>query len=77
MRVNSLSIQCSDTTSRPTNATSYVYGANATAFTPQIAFSNSSTLINDASPSMRGGGVFGLASVVSVAVLVMLLGHVL
>ncbi|KAJ8507677.1 hypothetical protein ONZ45_g9967 [Pleurotus djamor] len=59
--VKSVSIKCSDPTKPGPNITSYVYGANATANTPAIAFSNKTTSLNGAG-SLRpvGAGLGGL-----------------
>ena len=42
--VESVSINCTDPTSEPADTTSYVYGQNASADTPSVAFSNKSTV---------------------------------
>lgn len=46
--VKSVSIKCADPQKPGVNMTSYRYGTNATANTPTVAFSNSSTLLNGA-----------------------------
>jgi hypothetical protein len=44
--VKSVDVQCSDPTPPGVNVTSYVYGANSSALTPSVAFSNQSILPN-------------------------------
>lgn len=46
--VSSISVKCADPQSPSANITSYVYGTNGTTYTPNVAFSNQSTLINGA-----------------------------
>lgn len=42
--VSSVTINCSDSTTEPVNTTSYIFGKNASAMTPSVAFSNKSTI---------------------------------
>jgi hypothetical protein len=44
----SVSVQCNDPTTPSASDTSYVYGTNSSLDLPSIAFSNASTMINDA-----------------------------
>ena len=46
--VSSVTIKCADPTTPSSNITSYVYGANSSAMTPSVAFSNASTMVNGA-----------------------------
>ncbi|KAH9975320.1 glycoside hydrolase family 16 protein [Lactifluus volemus] len=46
--VKSVDVQCTNSTPPRQNITSYVYGSNSSALTPNIAFSNQSTLLNGA-----------------------------
>lgn len=41
-------VECGDPVKPDANVTAYVYGANTTALTPAVAFSNGSTLVNAA-----------------------------
>lgn len=54
--VQSVTVTCSDISAAPSNATSYIYGSNATTLTPSVAFSNKST-VNSAM-----GGMTAIAS---------------
>lgn len=56
--VSSVTIKCADATTPSSNITSYVYGANSSAMTPSVAFSNASTMVNGAR-SMSADPVFG------------------
>ena len=47
--VDSVSIACADTSANPADAQSYVYGANASAFSPAIDVSNETTVSGAAS----------------------------
>ncbi|KAG2748885.1 glycoside hydrolase family 16 protein [Suillus brevipes Sb2] len=49
----SVSVQCNDPTTPSASDTSYVYGTNSSLDLPSIAFSNASTMINDA-PALMG-----------------------
>ncbi|KAG5646354.1 hypothetical protein DXG03_003677 [Asterophora parasitica] len=53
--VKSVTIKCGDSASRPANITAYKYGANATAETPAISFTNQTTLLNGAGPAFGNG----------------------
>ena len=53
--VESVSVTCADSKSNPANATSYVYGQNATAFAPSVAVSNESTVTNAAVGAFAAG----------------------
>ncbi|KAI0828678.1 concanavalin A-like lectin/glucanase domain-containing protein [Trametes gibbosa] len=59
--VSSVSIECADTASNPSNAQSYVYGKNASAFTPAVDVTNQTTINNGAMGRMGavGSGVWG------------------
>ena len=46
--VKSVSVQCADPMPPDPKDTSYVYGANSSALTPSVTFSNESTLVNGA-----------------------------
>ncbi|KAN0131699.1 putative glycosidase crf2 [Lactarius tabidus] len=47
--LKSVDVQCADPTSPDPKDTSYVYGANSSALTPSVTFSNQSILLNGAS----------------------------
>ncbi|EIN08533.1 glycoside hydrolase family 16 protein [Punctularia strigosozonata HHB-11173 SS5] len=51
--VSEVSVKCANVSGEGANVTSYVYGANSTAFTPSISFSNQSTLVNGAMDAVR------------------------
>ncbi|KAF5379208.1 hypothetical protein D9615_005966 [Tricholomella constricta] len=53
--VKSVTIKCGDKANRSGNVTAYKYGANATAETPAISFTNQTTLLNGAGPSLDSG----------------------
>ncbi|KAI0763461.1 concanavalin A-like lectin/glucanase domain-containing protein [Trametes elegans] len=60
--VSSVSVVCADAQSRPADATSYVYGANSSAFAPEVAVSNQTTLTNAAAlprPGLFAGSAWG------------------
>lgn len=64
--VKSVSIKCGDPEAPGANMTSYKYGGNTTAETPSVAFSNHSTLLNGAGPTLGSGLQFrGTAAVVA------------
>ena len=42
--LDSVSVQCADASTNPANAQSYVYGTNASAFTPAIDVTNETTV---------------------------------
>ena len=46
--VESVEVQCADSSSNPPDAVSYVYGQNASAFSPSVAVTNETT-VNGAS----------------------------
>jgi beta-glucanase (GH16 family) len=48
--VSSVTVKCADPQPAGPNMTSYVYGSNITTDTPDIAYSNHSTLLNAANP---------------------------
>lgn len=61
--VQGINVTCHDPTTAPSDATSYVYGKNESAFTPAIAFSNAST-VNAARGIVAGvAGPFGVWTV--------------
>ena len=70
--VDSVSITCADSKSNPADAQSYVYGQNASSFSPAVAVSNETT-VNAAAPRagiVGGKGVWttvGAAAVVAIA----------
>ncbi len=59
--VESVSITCADSKANPSDAQSYVYGKNTSAFSPQIAVSNETT-VNSGAMALRAlagaGGVW-------------------
>ncbi|EIW55012.1 glycoside hydrolase family 16 protein [Trametes versicolor FP-101664 SS1] len=61
--VNSVSVECADTSSNPANAQSYVYGKNASAFTPAVDVTNQTTVTNGAPRAF--GGVSGVWSMLA------------
>jgi len=65
--VKQIKIECNDQqvvngSTKQSDTTGYVYGANMTSDQPSVAFTNASTLINGAA-SMRGVEVTGLRAV--------------
>lgn len=61
--VNSVSVECADSSSNPSNAQSYVYGKNASAFTPAVDVTNQTTVTNAAPRAF--GGVSGVWSMLA------------
>lgn len=72
--VNSVSVECADTSSNPANAQSYVYGKNASAFTPAVDVTNQTTVTNGAPRAF--GSVSGMWSMLAAGA-AMALGAVL
>ncbi|TFK38038.1 glycoside hydrolase family 16 protein [Crucibulum laeve] len=72
--LKSVTIKCADPTKPGPNMTSYVYGKNATANQPTVAFSNGSTLLNGA-PNLALSGLHGIAVAIVAGLLVLF--HVL
>ncbi|THH32631.1 hypothetical protein EUX98_g1560 [Antrodiella citrinella] len=71
--VQSINITCEDPVPPAAGVTSYVYSTNASAFTPQINFSNATT-INAAGSLMELGGVWGIRSTVAFVVFLGIFG---
>ncbi|RDB29724.1 putative glycosidase crf2 [Hypsizygus marmoreus] len=68
--VKSITVKCADPTAPAADTTSYVYGTNKTAETPSVAFSNQTTLLNGADPTLASGLQFRGAMVVAAALMV-------
>lgn len=73
--VQSVSVNCTDPTSEPSDTTSYIYGKNGSLDTPSVAFSNKST-VNSARGMLSFSGET-LVLTISSTLVVSLLGALL